>query len=95
MDEKNILREVKVRPIRKKAFSLWKTILLCRIPVWDIQVASQFGKVYGIIGDLHGTRPEALRNLRLICATHCTQYKSEINSLYLEKYIEGGAGKNN
>ncbi|HDD45412.1 MAG TPA: MBL fold metallo-hydrolase, partial [Candidatus Desulfofervidus auxilii] len=26
-------------------------------------------------------------------ATHCTQYKSKIKSLYPEKYIEGGAGR--
>ena len=58
-----------------------------------LQVASQFGKVYGIIGGLHGTRPESLKDLDLICPTHCTQYKSEIKSLYPKKYIEGGAGK--
>jgi len=58
-----------------------------------LEKASQFGKVYGIIGGLHGNRPETLRDLSLICATHCTQYKSEIKSLYPEKYIEGGAGK--
>jgi 7,8-dihydropterin-6-yl-methyl-4-(beta-D-ribofuranosyl)aminobenzene 5'-phosphate synthase len=58
-----------------------------------IAVASQFGKVYGIIGGLHGNRPESLKNLDLICATHCTQYKQEIKSLYPDKYIEGGAGK--
>jgi len=58
-----------------------------------LQVASQFGKLYGIIGGLHGNRPEALKDLSLICATHCTQYKSEIKSLYPEKYVEGGAGK--
>ncbi len=58
-----------------------------------LKAASQFGKVYGIIGGLHGNRPETLRDLSLICATHCTQYKSEIKSLYGEKYIEGGAGK--
>jgi len=58
-----------------------------------LQVASQFGGIYGIIGGLHGNRPEALRNLSLICATHCTQYKSKIKSLYPEKYIEGGAGR--
>jgi len=58
-----------------------------------LKTASQFGKLYGIIGGLHGSRPEPLKNLSLICATHCTQYKSEIKSLYLEKYIEGGAGK--
>ncbi len=58
-----------------------------------LQTASQFGKVYGIIGGLHGTRPESLEDLDLICPTHCTQYKSEIKSLYPEKYVEGGAGK--
>ncbi len=58
-----------------------------------LEAASQFGRIYGIIGGLHGNRPEALRNLSLICASHCTQYKSEIKALYPEKYIEEGAGK--
>jgi len=58
-----------------------------------LKTASRFGKVYGIIGGLHGTRPESLRELDLICPAHCTQYKSEIKSLYPEKYIEGGAGR--
>lgn len=58
-----------------------------------LQTASQFGKAYGIIGGLHGTRPEYLENLDLICATHCTQHKKEIKKLYSEQYVEGGAGK--
>ena len=58
-----------------------------------VDAASQFGKVSGIIGGLHGNGPEHLRNLDLICATHCTQYKREIASLYPEHFIEGGAGK--
>jgi len=58
-----------------------------------LKKASQFGKVYCVIGGLHGTEPESLKDLDLICPTHCTQYKSEIKSLYPEKYIEGGAGK--
>ena len=58
-----------------------------------LKTASQFGKVYGIVGGLHGTKPESLKELDLICSTHCTQYKSEIKSLYSEKYIEGGAGR--
>ncbi|OPX17980.1 MBL fold metallo-hydrolase [candidate division WOR-3 bacterium 4484_100] len=58
-----------------------------------LQVASGFGKVYGIIGGLHGTKPESLKDLNLICATHCTQYKREIEKLYPQKYIEGGAGR--
>jgi len=58
-----------------------------------LKTASQFGKVYSIIGGLHASKPESLKNLSLICPTHCTQYKSKIKSLYPEKYIEGGAGK--
>ena len=58
-----------------------------------IGAASEFGKAYGIIGGLHGNRAGSLKYLDLICATHCTQYKEEIRSLYPEKYIEGGAGK--
>ncbi len=58
-----------------------------------IDAASRFGNVYGIIGGLHGNRPESLKNMELICATHCTQYKHEIKSLYPNQYIEGGAGK--
>ena len=58
-----------------------------------LEKASQFGKVCCIIGGLHGTEPESLKDLDLICPTHCTQYKSEIKSLYPEKYIEGEAGK--
>lgn len=58
-----------------------------------LETASQFGTVYGIIGGLHGNRPESLEGLELICATHCTQHKREIASLYPQEYIEGGAGK--
>ena len=58
-----------------------------------LKTASQFGKVHGIIGGLHATKPGSLKDLDLICPTHCTQYKSEIKSLYPEKYIEGGAGR--
>lgn len=55
--------------------------------------ASEFGKVCGIIGGFHGNRPESLKGLELICATHCTQYIQEIKLLYPKQYIEGGAGK--
>ncbi|MBN1681928.1 MBL fold metallo-hydrolase [Candidatus Bathyarchaeota archaeon] len=58
-----------------------------------LQTAQQLGKVYGIIGGLHGTLPESLKGLDLICPTHCTRYKKEIERLYPEAYIEGGAGK--
>lgn len=58
-----------------------------------LNAASDFGPVYGIIGGLHGNRPQSLQHFGLICATHCTQYKKEIESLYPEIYVEGGAGK--
>jgi 7,8-dihydropterin-6-yl-methyl-4-(beta-D-ribofuranosyl)aminobenzene 5'-phosphate synthase len=59
-----------------------------------LDAASQFGNPYAIIGGLHGFRDfDLLQNLKLICPTHCTQFKSEIKSRYPEKYVRGGAGK--
>jgi 7,8-dihydropterin-6-yl-methyl-4-(beta-D-ribofuranosyl)aminobenzene 5'-phosphate synthase len=56
--------------------------------------ASEFGKLYGIIGGLHGFNEfDLFKDLRLICPTHCTQYKAEIKSLYPESYVDGGVGK--
>ncbi|XOA42863.1 MAG: MBL fold metallo-hydrolase [Candidatus Nealsonbacteria bacterium] len=56
--------------------------------------ASQFGKICGVIGGMHGfSEFELFRDLELICPTHCTQYKAELKKLYPQKYIEGGAGK--
>jgi 7,8-dihydropterin-6-yl-methyl-4-(beta-D-ribofuranosyl)aminobenzene 5'-phosphate synthase len=58
-----------------------------------LESASQFGSVYALVGGLHGfSHFEAIRDLGLICPCHCTQYKSEIRSLYPEKYVSGGAG---
>lgn len=58
-----------------------------------LSTAGQFGEVGGIIGGLHGTRPESLQGLQLICATHCTRHKETIQSLYPKAYVEGGAGR--
>ena len=59
-----------------------------------LNAASPFGKPYALIGGLHGFKEfDLVEDLELICATHCTQFKSEIMSRYPEKYIEGGAGK--
>jgi len=59
-----------------------------------LKVAEQFGKLYAIIGGLHGfNKFELFKNLGVICPTHCTQHIAEIKSLYPGKYIEGGAGK--
>lgn len=57
-----------------------------------LSTASQFGKVFGIVGGLHSTFPESLEGLSIICATHCSQYKAEINHLYPSAAIVGGAG---
>jgi 7,8-dihydropterin-6-yl-methyl-4-(beta-D-ribofuranosyl)aminobenzene 5'-phosphate synthase len=56
--------------------------------------ASQFGKPYALIGGLHGFNQfDVIKDLNLVCPCHCTQYKSEIRSLYPEKYVSGGAGR--
>ena len=56
--------------------------------------ASDFGSIYGIMGGLHGfDRFELLRDLKLICPTHCTQHQAELRALYPEKYVDGGVGK--
>jgi 7,8-dihydropterin-6-yl-methyl-4-(beta-D-ribofuranosyl)aminobenzene 5'-phosphate synthase len=55
---------------------------------------SPFGRIYGIIGGLHGFNQfEFFNDLEFICPCHCTKYKNEIESCYPKKYIEGGAGK--
>ena len=59
-----------------------------------LEAASQFGKPYALIGGLHGfSEFDLIKDLGLICPTHCTQYKSEIRARYPEKCTEGGAGK--
>lgn len=67
----------------------------CSHPAMEsiLAAASGFGEVYGIIGGLHSTPPEALAGLRLICATHCTQEIARIKLLYPHAFLEGGAGQ--
>jgi len=56
--------------------------------------AKQFGKIYAIIGGMHGfSEFELFKDLELICPTHCTQHKAELKRLYPKKYLEGGAGR--
>jgi 7,8-dihydropterin-6-yl-methyl-4-(beta-D-ribofuranosyl)aminobenzene 5'-phosphate synthase len=58
-----------------------------------LDTASRYGKVYGIIGGLHGFHDFGqLDGLSLICPCHCTQYKSELKSLFPDRYISCGAG---
>ena len=57
-----------------------------------LNIASNFGSLYGIIGGLHGNSPGFLKDLKFICATHCTYYKDKIKALFPDRYIEGGVG---
>jgi 7,8-dihydropterin-6-yl-methyl-4-(beta-D-ribofuranosyl)aminobenzene 5'-phosphate synthase len=58
-----------------------------------LDAASRYGKVYGIIGGLHGFSDfNRLEGLSLICPCHCTQYKSELKQLFPEQYVTCGAG---
>jgi len=67
----------------------------CSHPSMDhiIDAAAHFGNIYGIIGGLHGNRPESLTPFGLICATHCTIHKEGILRRYPERCIAGGAGQ--
>lgn len=59
-----------------------------------LKAASKLGKVYALIGGLHGFREfNLIQDLEFVCPAHCTQFTSEIESLYPEKCVEGGAGK--
>jgi 7,8-dihydropterin-6-yl-methyl-4-(beta-D-ribofuranosyl)aminobenzene 5'-phosphate synthase len=59
-----------------------------------LEAAASWGKVYAIIGGLHGFQEyELFQDSSLICPTHCTQHKAEIERLYPDKYAEGGVGK--
>jgi 7,8-dihydropterin-6-yl-methyl-4-(beta-D-ribofuranosyl)aminobenzene 5'-phosphate synthase len=59
-----------------------------------LEAASQFGKVYAIIGGLHGfDKYDLFKDLGIICPTHCTQHITEIKELYPDKYCEGGVGR--
>jgi 7,8-dihydropterin-6-yl-methyl-4-(beta-D-ribofuranosyl)aminobenzene 5'-phosphate synthase len=58
-----------------------------------LDAVSCYGKVYGLIGGLHGFRDFGrLHGISLICPCHCTQYKSELSSLFPGQYISCGAG---
>jgi 7,8-dihydropterin-6-yl-methyl-4-(beta-D-ribofuranosyl)aminobenzene 5'-phosphate synthase len=59
-----------------------------------LQAASEFGRVYALVGGLHGFREfDVIKDLKYVCACHCTQFKSEIRRLYPQKWVQCGAGK--
>jgi 7,8-dihydropterin-6-yl-methyl-4-(beta-D-ribofuranosyl)aminobenzene 5'-phosphate synthase len=59
-----------------------------------LKAGRKYGTLYGIIGGLHGfSNFELLKELKLICPTHCTQYQKEIKELYPKEYLPGGTGQ--
>jgi len=68
----------------------------CSHPAMEKTLAtlSKFGKIYGIVGGLHGfDQYDLFKDLQLICPTHCTQHNREIKEQFSQKYIEGGVGR--
>jgi 7,8-dihydropterin-6-yl-methyl-4-(beta-D-ribofuranosyl)aminobenzene 5'-phosphate synthase len=58
-----------------------------------LDAAARYGKIYGIVGGLHGFRDfSRLEGLSLICPCHCTQYKSELRRFFPRQYMGCGAG---
>lgn len=58
-----------------------------------LDAAASFGKVYGIIGGLHGFREfSRLEGLSLVCPCHCTQYKDALADSFPDKVQTCGAG---
>ncbi|MBW2599187.1 MAG: MBL fold metallo-hydrolase [Deltaproteobacteria bacterium] len=58
-----------------------------------LEAASIHGKIHALIGGLHGfSEFDLLKGIDIVCATHCTQFKAKIKSLYPDTYTEGGAG---
>ena len=59
-----------------------------------LNAVTPHGTPYALIGGLHGFKEfEVIKKLQLVCPTHCTQHISEIQLLYPDKYIPGGAGQ--
>jgi 7,8-dihydropterin-6-yl-methyl-4-(beta-D-ribofuranosyl)aminobenzene 5'-phosphate synthase len=58
-----------------------------------LKATSRCGRVYGIIGGLHGFHDfSQLQALSLICPCHCTQYKEELALRFPQQHVRCGAG---
>lgn len=59
-----------------------------------MQAASKIAKVNILVGGLHGFHEfELLKDLEIVCPTHCTQFIPKIKEIYPDKYVQGGAGR--
>jgi len=59
-----------------------------------LEAASAVGPPRALVGGLHGFDAlDLLKDLELICPTHCTQHASEIRARFPRAFAEGGAGR--
>ena len=59
-----------------------------------LPAADKITRIHAVIGGLHGfDKYELLKDMDLICATHCTRHKKEIEELFPGSYVDGGVGK--
>jgi len=59
-----------------------------------LEAAKEHGKIHMVLGGFHGFKDfDILKEIDLICPTHCTRHIEEIKKRYPEKYIPGGAGR--
>lgn len=68
----------------------------CSHPGIDVILteAKKHGHIYLLFGGFHGFEDfDLLKDIDLVCPTHCTKYVKEIAKIYPQKYIEGGAGR--
>jgi len=71
-------------------------IVGCAHPGMEVilPAANEITKIHAVIGGLHGfNKYKLLTGLDLICATHCTQHKKEINEKYPDNFVDGGVGQ--
>ncbi|MEM2046987.1 MAG: MBL fold metallo-hydrolase [Candidatus Jordarchaeales archaeon] len=58
-----------------------------------LKAASKLGKVYGVVGGLHGfDKLETLKEVGLVAPCHCTARKREILNLYPKTSLKCSAG---
>ncbi len=58
-----------------------------------LAAATPFGRVRAQIGGLHGFLEfDILRDVDIVCPTHCTQHKGKIEAIFPRKCLPGGVG---
>ncbi|MCD6215965.1 MAG: MBL fold metallo-hydrolase [Candidatus Aenigmarchaeota archaeon] len=70
-------------------------IVGCSHPGVDkiLDVAKKYGKIYAIIGGFHGfNKLDALKDINIIGACHCTKYKQEIKERFPQQFKDIKAG---